>query len=65
MQSNSNLIIDRLGGTAKTARFCEVTASAVCGWRKQGIPKARLKFLRLARPDIFADPETPICKTID
>jgi hypothetical protein len=48
-------IIDALGGTAETAQLCEVSSPAVSQWRGQGIPKARLKFLRLARPDIFMD----------
>lgn len=62
MQPDSNLIIDRLGGPTKAARICEVTAPAVCAWRTNGIPKARLQFLQLARPDIFADPEMFISK---
>jgi hypothetical protein len=49
-----NKIIESLGGTAKTARLCEVSMSAVSFWKKQGfIPKAQIKFLKLARPDVF------------
>lgn len=51
----ANTIIDRLGGTSETARLCEVQPPSVSEWRKTGIPKARLKFLRLARPDVFDD----------
>lgn len=46
-------IIDRIGGTAATARLCEIKPGSVSEWRKKGIPKARLQFLRLARPDVF------------
>lgn len=46
-------IIERLGGTTKTAVLCEVTAQAVSQWRLNGIPKAQRKFLRAVRPDVF------------
>lgn len=46
-------IISRLGGTVKTAILCDVTASAVSQWLTSGIPKARLMFLMLARPEVF------------
>jgi hypothetical protein len=48
-----NQIIDALGGTSETARLCEVQPASVSEWRKTGIPKARMMFIRLARPDIF------------
>ena len=56
MNYNANEIIDRLGGTVKVAELCEVTKAAVSQWRKEGIPNARLMYLRLARPDVF-DPQ--------
>lgn len=46
-------IIDDLGGTSKVAALCQVSLSAVSQWRESGIPKGRLMFLQLARPDIF------------
>jgi hypothetical protein len=46
-------IIDALGGTSETARLCEVQPASVSEWRKTGIPKARLMFIRLARPELF------------
>jgi hypothetical protein len=54
----ANMIIDRLGGTSETARLCEVKPPSVSEWRRTGIPKAQLRFLRLARPDVF--PETAV-----
>jgi hypothetical protein len=49
-------IIDALGGTSETARLCEVQPASVSEWRKTGIPKARLMFIRLARPELFTTP---------
>ena len=46
-------IIDALGGTFEVARLCEVRPPSVSEWRHKGIPRARLMFLRLARPDVF------------
>lgn len=45
--------IDRLGGTSAVANLCDVKPPSVSEWRKEGIPKARLMFLRLARPEAF------------
>lgn len=47
----ANLIIDGLGGTGVVAELCEVSDAAVSQWRTESIPKPRVKFLRLARPD--------------
>lgn len=61
---NSVQIIDALGGTAETARLCEVEMSAVSQWKTNGIPPARMMFLRLARPDVFLGaPEESAQKT--
>lgn len=46
-------IIDALGGTSEVARLCEIQPPSVSEWRKFGIPKAQLKFLKLARPAVF------------
>jgi hypothetical protein len=48
-------IIDRLGGTSEVARLCEINPASVSGWRENGIPHARLMFLKLARPDVFIE----------
>lgn len=53
MQVNSNEIIDALGGTVRVAEMCEVTKAAVSQWRENGIPNARLMYLKLLRPDVF------------
>jgi len=46
-------IIDRLGGTTAVARLCEIRPASVSEWRTKGIPKARLMYLRVIRPDVF------------
>ena len=47
-------IIDKLGGTTAVARLCKVRSPSVSEWRNRGIPTARLQFLELLRPDVFA-----------
>jgi hypothetical protein len=51
--SLANTIIDRLGGTSETARICDVKPPSVSEWRKNGIPKAQLRFLKVAHPSVF------------
>jgi hypothetical protein len=46
--------IELLGGTRASARFFEVTPTAVTQWKRTGIPRARLMYLRVARPDVYA-----------
>lgn len=49
----ANRVIDALGGTSEAARLCEIAPASVSEWRGKYIPKSRLMFLRLARPEIF------------
>lgn len=51
---NPSVIIDALGGTHRVAELCEVRPPSVSEWRRRGIPRARMMFLRIARPEIFA-----------
>lgn len=60
---NATEIIQRLGGTTKTADLCEVTAQAVSQWHRNGIPKTQLKFLRAARPEVFDQTEATVDST--
>ena len=50
---NHSEIIDALGGTFRVAELCEVRPPSVSDWRKNGIPRARMMFLRIAKPEIF------------
>jgi hypothetical protein len=56
-QIDPNVIIDRLEGTSAVARLCNVRPASVSEWRTKGIPRARLMFLRLARPKLFKELE--------
>jgi hypothetical protein len=48
-------IIDALGGTGRVAEMCEITAPSVSEWRAENhIPRARIKYLRLLHPQVFA-----------
>ncbi|HDR8930465.1 TPA: hypothetical protein QDA84_000458 [Burkholderia vietnamiensis] len=46
-------MIDALGGTSAVANLFEIDPGAVSQWRRNGIPKPRMQYLRLARPDVF------------
>src|SRR5277367_6826789 len=46
-------IIDALGGTSETARLFGIAAASVSEWRKEGIPKSRLMYLKIAKPELF------------
>jgi hypothetical protein len=46
-------VIAALGGTNAVAALCDVAPASVSGWKKNGIPQARMQFLRLLRPDLF------------
>lgn len=50
---NPSKIIDALGGTFRVAELCEVRPPSVSDWRRHGIPRARMMFLRIAKPEIF------------
>ncbi|PEH83773.1 helix-turn-helix domain-containing protein [Burkholderia gladioli] len=43
-------LIDELGGTSAVADLFEIDPGAVSQWRRNGIPKPRMQFLRLAYP---------------
>ncbi|KVF81828.1 hypothetical protein WJ22_13040 [Burkholderia vietnamiensis] len=46
-------IIDRLGGTGAVATLFEIEDAAVSQWRRNGIPKPRMQFIAVARPDVL------------
>lgn len=46
-------IIDRLGGTGVVADLFEIDDAAVSQWRRNGIPKPRMQFISVARPDVL------------
>lgn len=56
--NKANEIIDRLGGTGCVAVLCRVTTGAVSQWRINGIPEARMMYLKVIRPDVFKNLES-------
>lgn len=56
MNMTPSQIIDAFGGTAKMAALCQVRSPSVSEWKHNGIPKARLMYLKLLRPDLFQAP---------
>lgn len=42
----SSTVIDALGGVTAVSKVCEISTAAVAQWRRYGIPKARLQYLR-------------------
>ncbi len=55
--AESSQIIDRLGGTSAVATMCEINPASVSEWRRKDIPKARLMYLRVIRPEAFPETE--------
>ena len=48
----AELLIHALGGVNETARICKIAASSVSSWRKLGVPRARLMYLKLKYPEL-------------
>lgn len=55
---DANEVIDRMGGTTAVAALCKVTPQAVSQWREDGIPPARLMFIKVVRPDLWGNDRT-------
>ncbi len=48
MNEPATQIIDALGGTAAVARMFDLSMPSVSDWKKTGIPKARMMYLKVA-----------------
>ena len=48
MNAHATKVIEVLGGTAAVARLCDVRMPSVSDWKRDGIPRARMMFLRAA-----------------
>lgn len=42
-----------------TAALTEVAGASVSNWRYTGIPRARMMYLRVVRPDVFEQESNP------
>lgn len=50
MNAPATQIIQALGGPTAVARLFKIAVPSVTKWKKQGIPRPRMMFLELARP---------------
>lgn len=46
MNKSAIQVIDALGGTAKVAKLFDVRMPSVCGWKRHGIPAARMQLIK-------------------
>lgn len=51
-QEATSRVIDALGGTCAVSRMTDVSTAAVALWRKRGMPKARIAYLREVYKDL-------------
>lgn len=49
MNTAATEIIERLGGTAKVSRLFGLAMPSVSDWKRDGIPQARVMFLKVAK----------------
>lgn len=54
MNTPATTVIDALGGTAAVARIFSLSKPSVSAWKKDGIPAARVMFLRVAHRKALA-----------
>ena len=52
-------IIQALGGVSRVAKHFGISMAAVSKWKTTGIPRARLMYLRVLRPDLFPGESPP------
>lgn len=48
MNQHATKIIESLGDTAEVARLFDVRMASVSDWKKHGIPRARMMYLKVA-----------------
>jgi hypothetical protein len=54
MNTHATQIITALGDTARVARMFGVTMPSVSDWKREGIPAARMMYLKLAHKKALA-----------
>lgn len=47
-------LCSELGGITRVSEICNCAPPSIYGWKKNGIPNARLMYLRLAYPNLKA-----------
>ena len=58
-------IIELLGGTGAVADLCDIKPPSVSGWKRNGIPKAQMNYLRAIRPDVFNEVHNELTPTAE
>jgi len=53
MNSHATQIIEALGDTAEVALMFDITKSSVSVWKRNGIPKARMMYLKVTRAKVL------------
>lgn len=60
MNQHATKIIEALGDTAEVARLFDVRMPSVSAWKKAGIPKARMMYLKVAHASALAGVDVEI-----
>lgn len=58
-------IIETLGGPVRVSKLCGISQPSVTLWKKRGIPKSQLNFLRLLSPEVDAIVNSQFSNMID
>lgn len=53
MTAKHILFIDLLGGISRVAKDCNITRGAVWQWKKNGIPKSQMNYLKTKYPSEY------------
>ena len=53
MNTEATKIIEALGDTAEVARLFDIKMPSVSGWKELGIPRARMMYLKVAKPEVL------------
>lgn len=54
MNTSATKVIDALGGTFAVARIFDIKPPSVSDWKKDGIPRARVMYLKAAYRKVLA-----------
>jgi hypothetical protein len=60
--TEDSALIDRLGGTGEVAALFGVKPPSVSYWRKHGIPKPRMMYLKAVYPAMFSTDGSVVSK---
>lgn len=65
MNKDAAQIIDALGGTAEVSRMFEIRMPSVSAWRHDGIPRARMLFLKAVHPKALRGADVEAATAVD